>query len=227
MDRANGALFDWPFGRVRPLHELVAGEQDRALGVYLRAHRPGRVLVALDASGSMREPSEDRRRSRFDVAVDGVGRALERVGGRDEFGLRTFSTLAANSRSIVPLGPPGAAVAGGLRAAVARIRPSGDTPLHQAIRQGAAQLRGGSGDPLRALVVVTDGQDTSGRPPPAAAELSGVRLYVLAVGDADCAGSPLDRLAQDTGGDCYDTRTDRLDATLDRLFTALWKGADR
>ncbi|SCG63010.1 caspase, EACC1-associated type [Micromonospora humi] len=224
--RANGALFDWPFARVRPLRELVAGEQDRVREVYRRAHRPGRVLVALDASGSMREPSEDRRRSRFEVAVDGVGRAVERVGGRDEFGLRTFSTVAANARPIVPIGPPGATVAGSLRAAVARIRPAGDTPLHQTIRQGVAQLRGGGGDPLRALVVVTDGQDTSGRPPPTVAELSGVRLYVLAVGDADCAGSPLDRLAQGTGGDCYDTRTDRLDPTLDRLFTALWKGAD-
>ncbi|MEV0002009.1 caspase family protein [Micromonospora sp. NPDC050980] len=225
LDRANGALFDWPFARVRPLHELAAADQDRVREVYRRAHRPGRVLVALDASGSMRDPSEDRRRSRFEVAVDGVGRSLQRVGGRDEFGLRTFSTVAANARSIVPLGPPGAA-AGGLRAAVQRIRPAGDTPLHQAIRQGAAQLRGGGGDPLRGLVVVTDGQDTTGRPPPTLAELSGVRLYVLAVGDAACAGSPLDRLAQRTGGDCYDARADRLDATLDRLFTALWKGAD-
>lgn len=226
VDRANGALFDWPFARVRPLHELVADDQDRVREVYRQAHRPGRVLVALDASGSMRAPSEDRRRSRFEVAVDGVGRSLTRVGGRDEFGLRTFSTVAANARPIVPIGPPGAAVTGSLRAAVARIRPAGDTPLHRTIQQGAAQLRGGSGDPLRALVVVTDGQDTTGRPPPTVAELSGVRLYVLAVGDAACAGSPLDRLAQGSGGDCYDTRADRLDATLDRLFTALWKGAD-
>ncbi|MFI5833151.1 caspase family protein [Micromonospora sp. NPDC051300] len=226
VDRANGALFDWPFGRVRPLRELVAADQDRVREVYRRAHRPGRVLVALDASGSMREPSEDRRRSRFEVAVDGVGRSLERVGRRDEFGLRTFSTVTANARQIVPIGPPGPTVADGLRAEVRRIRPSGDTPLHQTVRQGAAQLRGGGGDPLRALVVVTDGQDTSRQPPPTPAELAGVRLYVLAVGDAACAGSPLDRLAQGTGGDCYDTRADRLDGTLDRLFTALWKGAD-
>ena len=64
-------MFDWPFGQVRDLSELNAGDQDRVREVYRRAHRPGRVLVALDASGSMREPSEDRRRSRFRVAVDG------------------------------------------------------------------------------------------------------------------------------------------------------------
>ncbi|WBB72328.1 caspase family protein [Micromonospora sp. WMMD1128] len=226
LDRTHGAMFDWPFGKVRDLSELNAGEQDRVREVYRRAHRPGRVLVALDASGSMREPSEDRRRSRFRVAVDGVERSLERVGERDEFGLLTFSTVAANARQIVPIGPKKAAGAGSLGAEVARIRPAGDTPLHRAIQQGAAQLRDGGGEALRALVVVTDGRDTSGQRAPTLAELSGVRLYVLAVADATCARSPLDRLAQGTGGDCYDTRTDRLDATLDGLFIALWKGVD-
>ena len=74
-------------------------------------------------------------------------------------------------------------------------------------------------------MVVTDGRDTSGGGCPPWRN-SPACLYVLAVADATCARSPLDRLAQGSGGDCYDTRADRLDATLDRLFTALWKGVD-
>ncbi|MEH0974590.1 caspase family protein [Micromonospora sp. CPCC 205546] len=225
VDNTNGALREWPFGLPRPLREALVTDQDRARRIHLDAHRPGRVLVALDASGSMRSPSEDRRRTRFEVAVDGVGRSVEQMGRRDEFGLVTFSTAAGNSRQLVPIGHPGVVRAASLRAALQRVRPSGDTPLYRTLRQGVTQLRAGDGDPLRALVVLTDGQDTSGQPAPPVAALAGVRLYVLAVGDVACAGSTLDRLARGTGGDCYDTRADSIDDVLSRLFAALWEGA--
>ncbi|MBE1491582.1 caspase, EACC1-associated type [Plantactinospora soyae] len=224
IDTSNGVLREWPFGLPRQISEPPVAEQDRALVRYAEANRPGRVLVALDASGSMRSSTQDQRRSRFEVALAGVGQSLDRMGARDEFGLLTFSTAAANSRLLVPIGRPTAAQARAVRAAAEQIRPAGDTPLYRAVLHGRDLLRGGDDETLRALVVLTDGRDTSTQAVPTAAQLRGVRVYFLAVGDVSCAGSVLDRLADGTGGGCFDTGPDTIDTVLGRLFEGLWKG---
>lgn len=233
VDTSNGALSEWPFGQSRDVSELPVELQDRAMARYREAHRPGRILVALDASGSMAAPAGDRRRSRFGVALDGLEQSLKRMGGRDEFGLLTFSTTTAATSTAAtvdlqertPIGRSTAAQASSVRAAAQQIQPSGDTPLYRGIRRGIELVRDGGGGSLRAVVVLTDGQDTSGESPPTAADAGGVRIYALAVGGVACEGSVLDGLARGTGGHCFDAASDAIDDVLGRLFHGLWAGA--
>ncbi|MEO3819049.1 caspase family protein [Plantactinospora sp. B24E8] len=222
---ANGALTEWPFGLPRDIAGTPRSEQDAARARFAEAHRPGRVLVALDASGSMREPTGSTGRSRFEVALRGLERSLARMGERDEFGLLSFSTTSGDDRVLVPVGRYTSQRAAQVRDTARRIRPAGDTPLYQALRRGAGLLRAGDDEPLRGLVVLTDGEDTSGRPAPTATDLAGVRVYFLALGDVACAGSALDRLADGTGGACLDTTADTVDDRLNQVFESLWKGA--
>jgi Mg-chelatase subunit ChlD len=219
-----GALTDWPFKRV------VRGEPDALIRrdvaeLYAEARRPGRFLVALDASGSMNTVTADPTRTRFEVAVAAVEQAVTRLGRRDELGLLTFASEdGRNIREVLPIARAGAGTVGRVRRATAPIKPAGDTPLYEAIRRGAGALRAGSsaGDPLRTLVVLTDGKDTSGQPRPSAAQTAGVRIFVIAVGDMTCADAALKRLATDSAGRCFDAGQDSLEPVLTGMFRAVW-----
>jgi von Willebrand factor type A domain len=223
LDR-DGALGDWPFGHPNnPVGDLAP-----ALSRYTRAHRPARVLVLLDLSGSMRTSVGDGRRTRFDVAVDGVRASLRRMGGADRFGLQLFSTsVAGGVRSVLPLGRRSAAQDRALDR-VAALVPAGGTPLYRAIDAGGAALRAGGGvrpDQLDALVVLTDGRDTAGGDlRRTAAGGSTVRVFVIAIGEASCGVPELVRVTGATGGGCLSASAATVDQTLGALFSSLWEG---
>ncbi|MEU4222256.1 vWA domain-containing protein, partial [Actinoplanes sp. NPDC026623] len=220
---AYGALTDWPFVRV------VRGEPDALVrrdvaALYAAARRPGRFLVALDASGSMNTVTTDPDLTRFEVAAAAIERAASRLGRRDELGLLTFSGRSA--RETLPIAPAGDDPVGRVRRAAAAIRPGGDTPLYEAVRRGSAALRAGAGDARRDLVVLTDGKDTSGRPPPSRAQTAGVRIFVIAVGDVSCTDAALAALARGSGGRCFDAGPDSLQPALAGMFRAVWDTED-
>ncbi|OJF14270.1 hypothetical protein BG844_10705 [Couchioplanes caeruleus subsp. caeruleus] len=164
--------------------------------------------------------------------------AVTRLGGRDRFGLITFAGSGDGSgagsgsgngsgsgtRELLPLAAPAKDPVGVVRRATAGVRPGGGTPLHAAIRRGAATLRSepGGADPRRTLVVLTDGKDTGGRPPPTPAQTAGVRVVVIAVGDVACADAGLRRLTEDTAGRCYDAGLGSLAPVLTRMFREIW-----
>ncbi|MEV4709282.1 caspase, EACC1-associated type [Actinoplanes sp. NPDC049316] len=219
-----GALTDWPFARVVQSEPDALTRRD-VQRLYAGAGRPGRFLVALDASGSMNTVTADPTRTRWEVAVAAVERAAARLGGRDRFGLLTFAATGGRAtRDRVPLGPSGQAAVSRVRAATATVRPAGDTPLYEAVRRGSALLRAGdgTGDPLRTLVVLTDGQDTSGQPRPTAAQTAGVRVFVIAVGTTTCADAGLRQLAEGTGGRCFDAGAGSPEPVLGGMFRAIW-----
>ncbi|BCJ56491.1 hypothetical protein Asp14428_79660 [Actinoplanes sp. NBRC 14428] len=218
-----GALPGWPFSRVvQPEPDAFVRRDVDA--VYARARRPAHFLVALDASGSMNTVTADPTRTRWEVAVAAVEQAVTHLGGRDRFGLLTFAGAGGSTRELLRPGPPGRDPVGAVRRATAGIRPGGGTPLHEAVRRGAAALRAGpgAGDPRRTLVVLTDGKNTGAQPRPAAAETAGVRVVVIAVGDVTCADGSLRRLTADTGGSCFDAGLGSLEPVLTRVFRAIW-----
>nr|WP_238547391.1 caspase family protein [Actinoplanes friuliensis] len=217
---AYGALTVWPFARVVPDEPDELTRSDTAT-LHAATRRPGRFLVALDASGSMRTVTPDPDRTRFEVAAAAVEQAATRLGRRDELGLLTFSGRA--TREVLPIAPAGADPVGRVHRATAPIQPAGGTPLYEAVRRGASALRAGPGDPLRTLVVLTDGQDTSGQPRPSAAQTAGVRIFVIAVGDVSCADATLAGLATGTGGRCFDAGKGSLEPVLTGLFRAAWE----
>jgi Ca-activated chloride channel homolog len=229
LTEALGALSGISYPRVA----LAPGVVERANRVHAEAERPGRVLLALDASGSMQRPVS-RGTTRFAVAAAAVTRSLGLVSDRDEFGLWVFQGSGRAPRQLVSVGPGGAAVNGVPRRdatvrALGAVRPSGNTPLYRAIVDATAAL--GPADPGRidAVVVLTDGVDY-GSGITAAAMVNavrgtGVRVFVVAIGEASCGAPALEEVTRLSAGGCVQASPGDLDAELRRLFRLLWGGS--
>jgi Mg-chelatase subunit ChlD len=154
---------------------------------------------------------------------------------RDEFGLWVFRANArgAAPRVLVPVGPRDAEIAGASRRELALSRlattsPGGNTPLHDTIVAGVRELGSGKDDAVTGLVVLTDGRDTASAIDSAGVEERvrgrGVRVFVVAIGEATCAERTLRGVTEHTAGACLETRADGLDAVLVELFDLLWGG---
>ncbi len=215
-----GAVFD----RRAP----AAGTVGEALRLYEGAHRPGRVLLALDASGSMLAGVDRSGTTRFQLASRGVTGALALMSDRDEFGLRIFPAdgRGTGTRELLPIGR--AAGRGQAAAdAMATVRPTGGTPLLQTIVDGVRDVAADPGEGIASLVVLTDGNDTTGRAPSEVdtqVRGKGVRVFVVAIGEASCGTLTLRDVTAHTGGGCYDAGPDTLDDVLVALFGLLWGG---
>ncbi|MEV4754713.1 substrate-binding domain-containing protein [Micromonospora sp. NPDC049559] len=204
---------------------------DAARELQRSAQRSGRVLVLLDASGSMRQPAAEGL-TRIDVAKRGVATIVRGLGGQDEFGLWTFQGPTRTPRRLLPIAPAEPVPAGALprpvEAALAGVRPDGGTPLYRAVVDGIGAVEPADDRHLSALVVLTDGVDegsgVSGEQLVARAEAGGVRVFVLAVGEASCAAGPLREAVTVSGGACYETGFASLDRRLNELFGVLWGG---
>jgi Ca-activated chloride channel homolog len=228
-DGHDGLLVDATFQREPMPTEAL----DRALGVYATSHRRGRVLFALDVSGSMAAPVGHGQGSRLDVAGRGVVRALGLMGERDEFGLWVFpdGPGGAGARETLAMGSRDEAVQGTPRRqatenVLKQVRPGGNTPLFKAIVDGVRAVGPSDDTRIGALVVLTDGEDTSsGLTAQAVGDAvrgAGVRLFVVAVGDATCATVALQDVAAGTGGRCLEADLGSVDARLAELFGTIW-----
>jgi Mg-chelatase subunit ChlD len=138
---------------------------------------------------------------------------------RDQFGLRVFP-----GRELVPLG--GSRAAAG--PALSGVRPGGGTPLYSTIVTGVNEVASGvSSGSVLSLVVLTDGNDTTAvRPSDVDLQVrgKGVRVFVIAIGEASCGALALRDITGHTGGGCYDAGLDSLDDVLVDLFGRLWGG---
>ncbi|BCJ74631.1 VWA domain-containing protein [Catellatospora sp. IY07-71] len=195
------------------------------MDAYDRARRPGRVLLALDTSGSMAAPVADGGRSRYDVAAAGIANTLRLRGPADEFGLWAFPHVGG-ARQLFPIEPRQLTEAQ-VEDALRRIRPQGPTPLYRTIADAVPAVRTDT-DAVQALVVLTDGEDTgsglSRRQLVDRVRGQGVRVFVVAVGEASCGGA-LAEVAGATGGTCRQASFDDLEGTVSDIFSLLWKGA--
>jgi Ca-activated chloride channel homolog len=215
-----------PYARV-----LAAEEQ------YRTARRPARVLVLVDSSASMGRPA-DGDRLRIDVAQRGVLGALGHLSGSDELGIWSFSGSAGSSpRTLLDLTASEEA-RNEAPARLGRLRPEGHTPLYDAVDAGTSYLVDLDGDGaarrhLTAVVVLTDGENLPGDGAGAdltasdlvrsarAEAATGVRVYVVAVGEASCQVSDLQRIAAEWDGECWDSSFGELESTLGNLFGQL------
>jgi Mg-chelatase subunit ChlD len=201
-------------------------QRDALLDAYAAAKRPGRVMLALDASGSMNEPAGTGG-TRFAVATSGVKQALTFMAEKDEFGLSVFSGQDGGVRELVPLGPKnGTARAESVLGALGAVAPEGATPLYRAIVDGVGAVGAASADSLTAVIVLTDGDDTTSGI--SSAQLvdsvrgKGVRVFVLAVGEARCAARELVEVTTATSGLCRDSTSDTVGDDLAALFRKVW-----
>jgi len=214
--------------KARPLP--AAPTVDAVLATQRRAARPSRVLLVLDASGSMGLAVPGASTTRFGVASAGAQDALSYLGERDEFGLWVYPGDRAAVHPLVPIGPAAAPARRSAAArALAAVRPDGPTPLYQAVQQAVRDVGASDNTSAAAVVILTDGQDqnaalTAGRLREEARDRR-VRVFVVAVGAASCARQGLADLADSTGGGCFDAELSGMDTVLKDLFKSLWGGA--
>jgi hypothetical protein len=213
----------------------VPGGLEDALGRYREAQRPGAVLLAVDASGSMAAAVGRGGPTRLAVAIQAVDRALDQIGPRDAVGVWTFAGQGHTGQVSIASGDAPQRSLVGLK--LKQVRPEGTTPLYDTVFAGLAEVGPyGAGDavePFRALMVLTDGED-SGRMSMAEAAArvrqltagsAAPRLFIVATGAASCAGPNGLHVLTDAGrGTCYDTGLSQVGQTMAQVFESLWKG---
>jgi VWFA-related protein len=191
------------------VHE--AGVRRDIIQFHADTDAPVRVALLFDVSGSMRVA--DRIEEARQAARHLLG-ALRLGGAADEAAVFSFDM---NLQSLQPF----TVDAGAIESALSRVTPYGQTSLYDAIAQTARRVADTRpGDPhRRAVVVFTDGVDTSSQMTPeqvsAIASEIDVPVYVMTVvspSDHEDRGvhgaapeSTLRTLAQWTGGDLFVT----------------------
>jgi VWFA-related protein len=174
---------------------------------------PVRVALLFDVSGSMRLATrlEDARQcARQVLSALRLGPAS---AAGDEAAVFSFDM---NLQSLQPFTTDPSAI----ELALSRVLPYGQTSLYDAIAQTARRVsEGRAGDPRRrAVIVFTDGLDTSSEQTPqqvsAIASAIDVPVYVMTVlsgverdkgSQSEAAGTPLRELSRATGGELFVT----------------------
>jgi len=196
--------------------------------------RPARVLLVVDVSGSMGDPTDIHDLSsptKLDLAERALGGALDQFEGRDEVGLLVFSTALAGPgttpdglmSALVPprrMGTAGSAQRRQLAGAVAALQPRNDTALYAATRRARDALAMSyAPERINAVVLLTDGHDeVDGGPPGGTAAARAELLDALSSPDrrdqpvpvftvaygGDADVDILRRIADASGGALYD-----------------------
>jgi len=198
---------------------------------YAATQRPSHLQFLVDTSGSMATAGPGG--SRLQVATTAVLDSLQRIGQNDEFGLWFFPGDTENGYSdAVPFGPrDDARVDAARRKLEPGPVPARNTPLYRTMIAGVDALAAGAekADPgVSALVVITDGEDTtSGMSAAEAAEqMAGrdVRVAVVSIGEIRCSAPDLSLIVRKTAGRCLDADTSDLDARLAEVVASLRGG---
>lgn len=166
------------------------------------------LLLLLDASGSMREGAGGGR-TRIQAAKSALRDLVAELPASSDVGLRVYGatkdTGCDDTTLVAPVRPLDRA---GLRRAIDRFQPRGDTPIGASLRAAAKDLRDAPG--RRTVVLVSDGEDTCAPPEPCevAEELAaqGLDLRVEAIGFqvGAAARRQLACIAKATGGSYFD-----------------------
>jgi Ca-activated chloride channel homolog len=174
------------------------------IGSFAQAADDGaRVILVLDASGSMRAKIDGK--SKMDIAKAVVGRIVKSWNPADELGLVAYGHRTKGScEDIEVLREPGTLNSTEYMTSVKGLNPKGKTPMTQAVRVAAESLQ--YTEKKATVILVSDGIETCDADPCAVAEelaKAGIDLKVHAVGfglDDKGAVAQLKCLAEKTGG---------------------------
>ena len=188
---------------------------------------PPKILLMLDASGSMKDPDPSGG-SKMDAAKKALTHSLDAIPANAQVGLRVYgadndggssSGACTDSRLVRPVA---ALDKTGLNNAINEFQPRGDTPIAYSLKEGAKDL---GDDGKRHIILVSDGEETcSSDPCQEIRELvaGGISLQIDTVGFGveDKARQQLSCIAEAGGGSYYDAQdAGALDATLQHLST--------
>ncbi|TCO53645.1 extracellular solute-binding protein [Actinocrispum wychmicini] len=190
---ANGVIPGGPQLNV-PRDNPPVAVHDEVQAILKKVTQPSQVLITVDASGSMNAPVGGG--SRFTAAVDAV---RTYVTSQRDTSLMVFSAKVGIHRVDLP----------GLQ----ETKPLGNTPLYRAIVAGAQEVGPGG-----VLAVLTDGTNNVDEVSLDQVTRSGVRVVVLAFGEASCATQALVDVTSRTGGSCRQGGVDTLRTDLAELL---------
>jgi Ca-activated chloride channel family protein len=191
---------------------------DGIQSLWKQTKKPVDLIVVMDISGSM---SGDKITS----ARSSLMQFIQKLDDRDRLQINLFSSDISTLTPLTELGGKRQKVLD----SVSGIFENGDTRLYDATLQAYQDLQQ-NGDPkhIRAVVVLTDGQDTASSgtldevlSKIKAAEGEGgnsIKLFTIAFGsDADKA--TLQKLADPTGGKEYDSSPENIQKIYDEIAT--------
>jgi Ca-activated chloride channel family protein len=163
--------------------------------------KPADIVLVLDTSGSMREEGK------MSAAKAGAKQLVSLLSDKDDFSLLPFNQTSAWASQDQP------AVQGRNVSddAIDSVFPQGQTALYDSVDQGYAHLLARPADHIRALVVLTDGEDNKSsekldqllakiHPD---AETHTIRIFTIAYGQ-DARRDVLAQIADATQGKSYD-----------------------
>jgi Ca-activated chloride channel homolog len=192
----------------------------------------GRLMLVLDSSGSMKEPDASGS-TKIDAAKQALTTVVEGLPSNAQVGLRVYGATVfeksdrgacTDSQVVVPIGPVDKP---GLKGAIGRFRPYGETPIAYSLEQAANDV-GTTGQ--RTILLVSDGEETCDPDPCKVAERiheQGIDLKIDVVGlhvDATTR-SQLECIATSGGGRFYDVGdAQEMAASLERSSFRAFRG---
>ena len=197
---------------------------NRALESWSALQRRGSVLLAVDVSGSMKQPIPKRGVTRLQMAQQALTAAVTSFSDRSSIGLWEFSRRLDGDkdyRALVPMGSSSDAVGGGtrrdaVRAEIARLTARGDTGLYDTTLAAVRELRRSWQADSDVVVLVSDGKNDD----PGSMSLKSllstlkkeqdtkrpVRVLTIAYGQ-DADGAALRAIAKATDGASFTARS--------------------
>lgn len=188
---------------MKPVGRIAAGAMALLLaGGAVSANAAERAIIILDGSGSMWAQIDGE--ARISIARETLGDVLDRVPADLELGFMTYGHREKGECSDIELlVKPEAGTADAIRQAAAGITPLGKTPISDAVRLAAEDLR--YTEDKATVILITDGIESCEADPCALAselEKSGIDFttHVVGFGLSDEEGAAVSCLAENTGG---------------------------
>ncbi|WP_016906169.1 vWA domain-containing protein [Streptomyces xiaopingdaonensis] len=210
----------------------TAGPGGTAAATNVADGKASSLVMVLDSSGSMAD-DDGSGQSRITSARKAVGTVVDALPDGHPTGLRLYGADRNKGCTDTRLAEPVAPLdRDGLKKAVAKVRPKGDTPIGLSLRKAAQDLPEAPSGTIgkRTVLLISDGEDNCNAPPPceAAEELAenGVDLRIDVIGFqvGGTARKQLSCVAEKGKGSYYDAPD--ADALARQLQRAARTSAD-
>lgn len=162
----------------------------------------GRSIIVLDGSGSMWGQIDGR--PKLEIAREALGQVLKDIPAETQLGLMAYGHRTKGECTDIELMvPPAQGTGAAIAEAAAKMQFLGKTPLSDAVRMAAGELR--STEEKATVILITDGIETCNADPCALGtelEASGVDFtaHVVGFGLTADEGKQVACLAENTGG---------------------------
>jgi Ca-activated chloride channel family protein len=191
---------------------------DKIQGLWRETKKPVDLVVVMDISGSMRG-------DKITTARASLLEFVKKLDDRDRLQIILFSSEISTLTPLTPLG----AKRQGVLDSVSGIFENGDTKLYDATLAAYQDLtENGDPDHIRAIVVLSDGEDTASVNSLDQINLqinasageggNAIKIFTIAFGDG-ADKSVLQAIAEPTGGKQYDSSPQNIQKIYDEIAT--------